>query len=124
MKNIAITFLILNILSSTLMVPLIYLDFELRRDYIAEVLCIKKEEPITVCGGHCFLAKQLNKAKDQQQEEKQSSRTEQISFFNEHIIMVDCSRSYDSRKDDHTLVNDSGNLKSFVTDIFHPPQLV
>lgn len=31
--------------------------FELNRDYIAEVLCIKKEQPMNACQGQCFLKK-------------------------------------------------------------------
>lgn len=33
--------------------------FQLNRDYIAEVLCINKEEPIAMCYGKCFLDKNL-----------------------------------------------------------------
>jgi hypothetical protein len=31
----------------------------LNRQYIADVLCINKEEPITMCYGQCFLEKNL-----------------------------------------------------------------
>lgn len=34
--------------------------FQLNRDYIAKVLCINKEEPITMCNGQCFLDKNLD----------------------------------------------------------------
>lgn len=33
--------------------------FEANRDYIAEVLCINKDKPITMCHGTCFLDKNL-----------------------------------------------------------------
>ena len=33
--------------------------FQLHREYIAEVLCINKEEPIAMCYGQCFLQKNL-----------------------------------------------------------------
>ena len=33
--------------------------FNLNRDYIAKVLCINKEEPITMCYGQCFLKRNL-----------------------------------------------------------------
>lgn len=38
--------------------------FNLNRQYIAEVLCINKEEPIPVCQGSCFLKKNLDLADD------------------------------------------------------------
>jgi hypothetical protein len=38
--------------------------FQLNRQYIAEVLCINKEKPITMCYGRCFLDKNLEIADD------------------------------------------------------------
>ncbi|UII32764.1 hypothetical protein LVD17_02820 [Fulvivirga ulvae] len=125
LRNIIISFLILNVLGSTLMVPLVYLDFELRREYIARVLCIKKDEPITVCGGKCYLAKQLNKASEQQQNDKQNtSRTEPISFFKVEIVEKDYSRQIVEINAAQIPKQDTHVLRSFVADIFHPPQKV
>ena len=36
--------------------------FQLNRDYIAEVFCVNKEKPITMCHGQCFLNKSLEVA--------------------------------------------------------------
>lgn len=60
--------LALNTLGCAWIYPVIYLDFKLRQDFIAKTLCINKDEPITVCNGNCFLARQLNQAQKQQQE--------------------------------------------------------
>jgi hypothetical protein len=38
--------------------------FHLNREYIAEVLCINKEKPITMCYGQCFLNRSLDPAND------------------------------------------------------------
>ena len=38
--------------------------FQLNRDYIAEVLCINREKPITMCYGQCFLKRNLDVADD------------------------------------------------------------
>ncbi|MEM6522273.1 MAG: hypothetical protein AAGF85_10605 [Bacteroidota bacterium] len=42
--------------------PLI--DFELNKGYIQDFLCINRDKPVTVCGGKCYLTKQLKKAID------------------------------------------------------------
>lgn len=39
--------------------------FELNRDYIAEMLCINREKPITTCYGKCFLEKEFDLANDE-----------------------------------------------------------
>ena len=38
--------------------------FQLNRKFIAEFLCINKEQPITMCEGQCFLKKNLQQADD------------------------------------------------------------
>ncbi len=45
----------LNILA----IPLTYVDFTLRQDYYANVLCQNQDQPIAVCGGRCFVDKQV-----------------------------------------------------------------
>src|SRR5688572_1536181 len=38
--------------------------FQTNRDYIAEVLCVNKEKPMTMCNGQCFLDRNLSLADD------------------------------------------------------------
>ena len=53
----------LNILA----IPLTYLDFRLRQDYYASVLCENQDQPIAVCGGRCFVDKQIAQMQPQNQ---------------------------------------------------------
>ena len=39
--------------------------FDANRDYIAQVLCINKEKPITMCHGQCFLNRNLSLADEE-----------------------------------------------------------
>ncbi|WP_339703497.1 hypothetical protein [uncultured Marixanthomonas sp.] len=41
-----------------------YADYYLNYDYIANVLCINKEEPEMQCNGKCHLTQELSKAND------------------------------------------------------------
>lgn len=45
----------------TLLVPFVYLDFELRKGYIVQQLCENRFKPEVHCDGKCYLAKQLHK---------------------------------------------------------------
>ena len=45
----------------TLLVPVVYLDFELRKEYIIKNLCENRFKPELHCDGKCYLAKQLHK---------------------------------------------------------------
>ncbi|MEX2336260.1 MAG: hypothetical protein WD555_03210 [Fulvivirga sp.] len=123
LRNVVIVTLILNTLGSTLVVPLIYLDFNLRRDYIARVLCIKKEEPITVCGGKCYLVDQLKKTTKQQQEKATTVNHKlQFSFFSHSVTSIILTPYASHVVISHLSTTDSKHPASYIADIFHPPQ--
>ena len=83
-KHFAISILILSTVGSTLTVPLVYLDFKMRRDFIAEVLCINRDKPITTCGGVCYL--ELNLERSQPNSEAiPPSFTSLMSFYFQEI---------------------------------------
>lgn len=65
----------------TLVVPFVYLDFELRKEYIISNLCENRFKPHLHCDGKCYLAKQLQKvAEDSARNEtqKQSDTTKKL----------------------------------------------
>jgi hypothetical protein len=83
-KTIAL-FLLVNTLGTVLAVPLIYLDYQLRKDYIYQVLCIKKDKPITLCGGKCYLVSNLKKASETDQKATRTNTPiAEISLFFGH----------------------------------------
>lgn len=45
----------------TFMTPLLVLDYEIRKDYIAEYLCVNKDRvnTVTVCAGKCYVTKNI-----------------------------------------------------------------
>ncbi|MFN8349752.1 MAG: hypothetical protein U0X91_32430 [Spirosomataceae bacterium] len=65
----------------TLLVPVVYLDFELRKEHIIKNLCENRLKPQLHCDGKCYLAKQLRKvAEDNARNEtqKQSDTVKKI----------------------------------------------
>lgn len=119
-KNIAVFVLILNLVGSSLLVPLVYLDFEVRRDFIRKTLCIEKDNPISTCNGNCFLKKQLKKTADEAQE-KQSVKPIEITFFfhaNNAIKLKDNLIFFNKKQ---PVFNSELNKFLLESDIFHPP---
>lgn len=53
-------------------IPILYLDFEIRRDYIIANLCENRNRPQLHCDGKCYLAKRL--AETRKQEERQAEK--------------------------------------------------
>nr|MBZ1362978.1 hypothetical protein [Dyadobacter fermentans] len=54
-------------------IPLLYLDFEIRREYIVANLCENKNRPQMHCDGKCYLAKRI--AALDEQEKRQAEKT-------------------------------------------------
>jgi hypothetical protein len=59
-RHISFVFLLL-ISFKILIVPFVYLDFELRKEYIIQHYCENRFAPQLHCEGKCYLAKQLQK---------------------------------------------------------------
>ena len=54
--------------------------FHLNREYIAKVLCINKEKPITMCYGQCFLERNLDLVDDASPDKSTLPVVKQIDF--------------------------------------------
>ncbi len=51
-----------------------YLDYYLNQEYIATVLCKEKDNPISVCGGSCYLIRELKETSEKSQEKQLPQR--------------------------------------------------
>jgi hypothetical protein len=96
-------FLLFLISFKMLVVPFVYLDFELRKEYIIQNLCENRLKPQLHCNGKCYLAKQLQKvAEDNARNEtqKQSDTVKKIiqEVFDEtHVEFAIKSPFYTAR---------------------------
>ncbi|MBC7892264.1 MAG: hypothetical protein H7Y12_08635 [Sphingobacteriaceae bacterium] len=53
-----------------LIVPAIFVDYQVRKAYIAKYLCENRNRPELRCDGQCYLAKRLHAAQGQEQSQK------------------------------------------------------
>lgn len=58
-RQIALIFLSLAFVVKSFVVPFIFLDYELRKDFIIKNYCVNKDKPELHCDGKCFLAKKI-----------------------------------------------------------------
>ncbi|MEQ8581411.1 MAG: hypothetical protein RIC30_03215 [Marinoscillum sp.] len=123
-KSFVIAIIVLANMGSALVTPLVYLDFEMRRDYIAKVLCVERKQPITVCGGSCYLAAQLDKAKEHQEKSRQLT-PKTFTFFFSEIRCFEWATDNLSPIQDLTFsaLSEHFPKSRLAFDIFHPPRL-
>ena len=117
-----ISILIFANLGSALTVPLVYLDFEVRKEYIQKVLCIKKDKPIAICGGSCYLAKRLTQAENTA-DKNEPITPQAFTFFSSAIKDISLqTKKLLIRSVTHLSFNDLFPRSLRIFDIFHPPR--
>ena len=121
-RYIIVPLMIFSIVGSTLMVPLVLLDFEIRRDYIAKVLCINRNKATNNCIGSCYLSQQLKKTAEHHSDEMSINTEINFSFFHQRIesfLLIAQSPTDDLAATAYSSHFIQGTL---IFDIFHPPQ--
>ncbi len=103
----------------------ILIDFKINQDFIAEVLCINKEKPMSMCNGKCYLSEQLKKAKEQEEKQAPSGskeRSEIVYFYSASAHDFLTLENYYVSNLNPACV-DQFYTSSFAADIFRPPKL-
>ena len=98
------------------------IDYQLRQDFIAKVLCINKEKPQLHCNGKCYLAKRL-KATEEKENKTQRSILEKYEIPT-IICQEVTSPQFNSVMPDYTLIADTYQnhyTGLFASYLFHPP---
>lgn len=106
-------------------IPLVCLDYEIRKDYIAKALCVNRNRPELKCNGKCYLAKKLADA--QRQQERQA----------EHEYMASLIYQVMDNGPQYSFISPSPTIEDYTTptfsfksaflgrlvpdSIFHPP---
>lgn len=111
-------------LVSTLLLPLIYLDYEIRKDYIAEFLCVERDKPITVCYGSCVLSKNLQTAQDTKENSEKMIPKDFTFFCNvqQQSAAIGEASWQLLQNDSPKAYNEEIPSDIFTFDIFHPPR--
>ncbi len=102
-----------------------YIEYELNKKYIAEVLCENKDKPEMHCNGKCHLKKQIKKANsapEQQQQEPQAPpplKSDPVIT----VLFLSKQQSFYAQKCSKIIVPYLINYQFIlITDIFHPPK--
>ncbi len=115
--------LALLIFFNSLAMPLVYVDYQIRKDYIAKVLCINKDKPVLQCNGKCHLKKQLTKAQKQTTSENEATPQKLgLSFFFVDFVSVNFGSKEFFSKTVFPLFNQDLVISNSFQ-VFHPPRV-
>jgi len=124
-RQIGALSLLTLLLVKAMVVPGIFLNYELRKDFIIQNFCINKDRPELNCDGQCYLAKQLKAAQQQDENEATATFVDKLLAFDclpstSELVFDETSFSPETKKlsFDYKQLNGIGAMQS----IFHPPQ--
>ena len=101
-----------------------FIEYQINKKYIAEVLCKNKDKPEMHCNGKCYLKEQLKKANDVPENEPLPVPV--FSNIKELITLLYEQDPFCLKQKDigHIMVTYIANYKFlFDSSIFHPPKL-
>ena len=127
-KRLIALFLLTLISFKILVVPFVYLDFELRKEYIIKNLCENRFKPQLHCDGKCYLAKSLTKIaeeKAQNAAEKQGQNIKKVleESFDEQLLISPTLFTQIS-KVTSSFTYQFNLTADFVSSLLHPPAFV
>jgi hypothetical protein len=109
----------------TLMVPVAYIDFELRKEFIIKNLCKNRFKPQLKCNDNCYLAKKLDKLAEDQAANQASKQHHSIKKVMEEVFKLNDLPQLSILNPKRIFKNNFGgvfNLKNGNSKvIFHPP---
>lgn len=85
-KRLFALFLLVLVSIKTLLVPVVYLDFELRKEYIIKHLCENRFRPERLCNGQCYLSKALGKLTEEKATKEAERQSQQIKKVLEEVF--------------------------------------
>ena len=121
-----IALLLLALISvKTLLVPVVYLDFEMRKDFIIQNLCENRFKPQLNCNGQCYLAKKLHKiAEDNATKETQkqgASMKKILEEVFETMPLFSYELMFENLSQKSNYAHHLAHTQSFTFSLFHPP---
>lgn len=126
-KRSVAVFLLLLTSVRILVVPVVYLDFAINKEYIINNLCENRFKPELRCDGKCYLAKQLHKvaedkaSKEADRQEQSFKKFLEETFHHENFAFT--QNPTNSYLIQHCFFYQSGNYTAYATALFHPPCL-
>ncbi|GLU54418.1 hypothetical protein Dfri01_38790 [Dyadobacter frigoris] len=104
--------------------PLLYLDFEIRRDYIVANLCVNRDKPILLCNGKCYLTKRVKDAREKEERQAENDYLSHLLYQvmdNRTLVFNALQNPFELRSFVQYQFNPSLTARNPASDIFHPP---
>jgi len=104
--------------------PLLYLDFEIRRDYIIANLCVNRDKPMMYCDGKCYLTKRVADAKEKEARQVENDYLTHLFYQvmdNRAVTFSLPVIAFEKLTFPNYTYKSPFTARNHTADIFHPP---
>ena len=127
-KNYIALLLLMLISVKTILVPVVYLDFELRKDYIIQNLCENRFKPQLKCNGQCYLAKKLHKIAEDNATKETQKQSQSMKKIMEEVFettpLFSCDWTMITSAPKSIYSFQLAHTQSVTSSVFRPPIVV
>jgi len=102
-----------------------FIDYYVNYNYISTTLCVNRDKPQMHCNGKCYLNKLIKK--EINQENNTNSKAPNIDFSKYPVLLIDTEIKVsivDENISNKIIYYKNLNQQDFISQDFHPPQLV
>ncbi|WP_126246120.1 hypothetical protein [Chitinophaga rhizosphaerae] len=120
-RYIAVFYAQALLLVKTMALPIMCLEYQLNKAFIAANLCENRDKPIMQCGGKCHLSKQIERSGETPDPQSSKTGIKSISFDIYQPVAVLQLDDVDGSSLSHRSFQDNRSAAGFAHGIFHPP---
>lgn len=99
---------------------IVYFNYRLNQDFIAQNLCENREKPQMECNGQCHLKKELDKD-DERKQQDNKQQVEVILFLSKEQLREFSEETFFIEEQVHCAFVVQQKTNGYNSSIFHPP---
>jgi hypothetical protein len=99
----------------------ILINFKIHQEYIALVLCEKKDVPNNSCKGNCQLTKQLNQQQETEKQLPPDVNLKEFVLYHSKSIYSTQDSPFRKYRTTQFVFRESTLVAGYISDVFHPP---
>lgn len=123
-QQIGVVLVVALLFVKSMVAPVLFLDYELRKDFIIQNYCENKDRPELNCDGKCYLAKRIQAT--QQEDERQAtsqfvSKLFSLEFHNSQSLSVTHELCSTETEPSNNFFYQETPVTAVAFQVFHPP---
>lgn len=120
-KYVAVFYALALLLVKTMALPIMCLEYQLNKAFIAATLCENRDRPLINCHGKCHLSKQIDRSGESPDPQSAKTGIKSVSLDSYEPVAVLTLGDVDDSSLSLRSFQDNRSAEGHLQGIFHPP---